>query len=822
MKKTLAILLFILGLTSFSFSQSQSPSTNLSYDVDATHLIQPAFNIAGRGTSAHIFTWSVQRGALTSCTLAFQTAQNAGGPWTTQSTGDCTIGGTTNYLVYVTNFFRINATTFIQQGVITNSIITVNYAGYVIAPTSIATITTTGNLNNLQSINSIIYAYNYTGANLGIKLAAVFADSTIPVTGATVIISPGTSSTQVIASDIFSGVTKSFDLVFAPGNYSFTSTVNFGYNISVQAGQGAIFSVATTKVVTFKGAFDANLSQHFTLNGTGIFKFGPGKIHTIHAQWWGAKENAVDHDLSSVTNGSATLTCPDCGFTADDVGKIIHAYGALSTGTGNLVGTISAFLTSTTVTLSVTPTVTVTGSLVMTYGDDDAPYIQLALNSICNTNDFINLGGELDVVTGTSFVSNVTIDCPNITIRGHGIHSSQWRKSAYDNSSMVKYTTGNYGSHLINHMYMQMVGPNDATHTDKVLEIIGSTNDFMISENWFAGSYSAVELNGTDNIGLVNNQFESCEVYCIHALQTSLSKFTGNTFYNVAANANYSSGAAIKCEKSVGAPYSPAGVSVASNYFYLSNYGAFLDLDGCVGWTISSNFLFIASAQSAVNGTKDDIYLANSDYVTIQGNTSFDFNNPHGAFRGSRYVVNIQASNNHVKLNGNAFKPGVTGTINNLAGNKVQFVNSTDTTNSSLLGLTVTDNGISVTNATGSNDNGATNSVIFISAPTNKQELIVGNGVSASSWFLGRQANSDSISLGFVSDSGTGESMILKPGANHEWCHANGVCEFSGSGTPEGAITAVKGSSFKRTDGGSGTGFYVKESGTGNTGWVAK
>jgi hypothetical protein len=45
---------------------------------------------------------------------------------------------------------------------------------------------------------------------------------------------------------------------------------------------------------------------------------------------------------------------------------------------------------------------------------------------------------------------------------------------------------------------------------------------------------------------------------------------------------------------------------------------------------------------------------------------------------------------------------------------------------------------------------------------------------------------------------------------------------IKGTGSPEGVITANVGSIFMRTDGGAGTSFYVKESGTGNTGWVAK
>ncbi|NDC50827.1 MAG: hypothetical protein EBZ72_05275, partial [Burkholderiaceae bacterium] len=42
-----------------------------------------------------------------------------------------------------------------------------------------------------------------------------------------------------------------------------------------------------------------------------------------------------------------------------------------------------------------------------------------------------------------------------------------------------------------------------------------------------------------------------------------------------------------------------------------------------------------------------------------------------------------------------------------------------------------------------------------------------------------------------------------------------------GSGSPEGVITADISSTWRRTDGGASTTFYVKESGSGNTGWVA-
>ncbi len=56
--------------------------------------------------------------------------------------------------------------------------------------------------------------------------------------------------------------------------------------------------------------------------------------------------------------------------------------------------------------------------------------------------------------------------------------------------------------------------------------------------------------------------------------------------------------------------------------------------------------------------------------------------------------------------------------------------------------------------------------------------------------------------------------------------HDTGVVEsarvISGTGTPEGNVTAAVGTLFLRTDGGASTTLYVKESGTGTSGWVAK
>lgn len=46
--------------------------------------------------------------------------------------------------------------------------------------------------------------------------------------------------------------------------------------------------------------------------------------------------------------------------------------------------------------------------------------------------------------------------------------------------------------------------------------------------------------------------------------------------------------------------------------------------------------------------------------------------------------------------------------------------------------------------------------------------------------------------------------------------------DTQGAGSPEGVVTAPPGSTYRNTSGGAVTSFYVKESGTGNTGWIAK
>jgi hypothetical protein len=81
--------------------------------------------------------------------------------------------------------------------------------------------------------------------------------------------------------------------------------------------------------------------------------------------------------------------------------------------------------------------------------------------------------------------------------------------------------------------------------------------------------------------------------------------------------------------------------------------------------------------------------------------------------------------------------------------------------------------------------------------------------------------NSGSYNQVFVGQSLFASSYVAAPSV-YLSSDLSGAVINSGLGSPEGATTAPVGSLWCRTNGGAGTTLYVKESGTGNTGWVAK
>lgn len=82
------------------------------------------------------------------------------------------------------------------------------------------------------------------------------------------------------------------------------------------------------------------------------------------------------------------------------------------------------------------------------------------------------------------------------------------------------------------------------------------------------------------------------------------------------------------------------------------------------------------------------------------------------------------------------------------------------------------------------------------------------------------QLGGTNVSNPAIQANGTGIDIVLANGS--AFTAIQSLYDRFGSGSPEGAVTAPVGAVYHRTDGGAGTSFYVKESGAGNTGWVAK
>ena len=71
---------------------------------------------------------------------------------------------------------------------------------------------------------------------------------------------------------------------------------------------------------------------------------------------------------------------------------------------------------------------------------------------------------------------------------------------------------------------------------------------------------------------------------------------------------------------------------------------------------------------------------------------------------------------------------------------------------------------------------------------------------------------------GVILKSSNGGQLKIEPTSTI----TNNIIWSIGIGSPESIVSAPVGSLYTRTDGGTNTTLYVKESGTGSTGWVAK
>lgn len=114
------------------------------------------------------------------------------------------------------------------------------------------------------------------------------------------------------------------------------------------------------------------------------------------------------------------------------------------------------------------------------------------------------------------------------------------------------------------------------------------------------------------------------------------------------------------------------------------------------------------------------------------------------------------------------------------------------------------------------NRNGTTQTFGLALTNTNGQCQMHGNNFLGN--LSGEVTQATNTGASFYTQANSGLSLTLQTGLRH----ATGILDLVGSGTPEAVVTAPVGSTYRRSNGAAATCLYVKESGTGNTGWVAK
>ena len=223
-------------------------------------------------------------------------------------------------------------------------------------------------------------------------------------------------------------------------------------------------------------------------------------------------------------------------------------------------------------------------------------------------------------------------------------------------------------------------------------------------------------------------------------------------------------------------------------------YMAAVDCRGFAGSTDYKNNMNYTTTEG--NMILSYIPAANNPNVYMEGDTHIQFNNASFMFFNGVELIGQETFNpmrlKPFKATNNGMQ--LAGDVNRAAGGSVTVYGSTHASNAKEVHInTPNSGGFAV------------------------ERLVIGGGSDQEDSYF------DDTDLEFRTLGGA-VGKILRSGTSLRY-YSRGSSEVfwtSGSGSPEGAITANIGAMYTRTDGGTGTTLYVKESGTGNTGWVAK
>jgi hypothetical protein len=172
-----------------------------------------------------------------------------------------------------------------------------------------------------------------------------------------------------------------------------------------------------------------------------------------------------------------------------------------------------------------------------------------------------------------------------------------------------------------------------------------------------------------------------------------------------------------------------------------------------------------------------------SGFQVLRNNTTGSNNTASGRLA----LYSNVSGNDNAAVGAQALQGNTTGSGNQAFGRTTMFNNTAGSSN------TATGYQAMFNNTTG-NENAAVGREALYSNTTGNNNTALGKGAEAVS--------------------ATASNQIAIRAGNTKW--------YSAAGSPEGVVTAGVGSMYTNNTGGTGTTLYVKESGTGNTGWVSK
>jgi hypothetical protein len=459
---------------------------------------------------------------------------------------------------------------------------------------------------------------------------------------------------------------------------------------------------------------------------------------------------------------------------------------------------------------------------------DDTAAIQAALTYV-QTNNLC-----LYIPSGTYvFTSTLNFDSAGWAIKGEETASTVLKFNGDGvaisdlgyNTSFEKFTLdAGTGAHTIGWNSDRTDTTGNQSIRVQEVTINGFSNDWgLYITNGWKMTFDRVRVSGCSNgiymgeaSGPVNDvTLNSCDLARIANTCLRLGRGASNRVYG----GNYSGDSVTA--NSVGILCTDSNDACVIDGPYIENKDVGIQIEGSRNLNINGVFVNGTGPSTGVKvlgakrGSISEVFAKNCAYAVILGDGAGaepEWTNISGlyCFGGTDYLDQT--------INGTM---GTLVTAGGTVSQKGLTILSTIT--SSELGAAKNMLTLDVAESGGPNLTGGEGSAVLLKIPGNTDASYAGGRVSTS------RTASDSLNLtDIVFENNQNEDLsetlteVLRLGFTGNIVKSGGPLWASGTGSPEGVVTAPIGSFYSRTDGGAGTSFYIKESGTGNTGWVAK